>query len=168
MHIGTRRLLWLCLAAAPALALVASASARSADTAAPYVPGLGEIMAATQMRHLKLWYAGAAQNWPLADYEVDELAEGFADAARYHPHHKDAPRPLPELIPQFTAAPIAALRTAIAAHNPVDFAAAYDALTAGCNGCHAAAGFAFNVVTRPTANPYSNQQFAPQPPTPGR
>jgi hypothetical protein len=121
MHFGTRRLLWLCLAAAPALALVASASARSADTAAPYVPGLGEIMAATQMRHLKLWYAGAAQNWPLADYEVDELAEGFADAARYHPHHKDAPRPLPELIPQFTAAPIAALRTAIAAHNPVDF-----------------------------------------------
>ena len=168
MHIGTRRLLWLCIAAAPALALVASSSARSADTAAPYVPGLGEIMAATQMRHLKLWYAGAAQNWPLANYEVDELAEGFADAARYHPHHKDAPRPLPELIPQFTAAPIAALRTAIAAHDAPAFAAAYDALTAGCNGCHAAAGFAVNAVIRPTANPYSNQQFAPQLPTAGR
>jgi len=26
------------------------------------VPGLGEIMAATQMRHLKLWYAGQAEN----------------------------------------------------------------------------------------------------------
>jgi hypothetical protein len=168
MPIGTRRFLWLCIAAVPALALVASASAKSPDPAVSYVPGLGEIMAATQMRHLKLWYAGEAQNWPLASYEIDELAEGFADAARYHPHHKDAPRPLPELIPEFTAGPIAALPTAIAAHSPAAFAAAYDALTAGCNGCHAAAGFAFNVVTRPTANPYSNQQFAPQPPAAGR
>ena len=52
----------------------------SAGAAEPYVPGLGEIMSATQMRHLKLWYAGQAGNWPLAAYEVDELEEGFAAA----------------------------------------------------------------------------------------
>jgi len=124
-----------------------------------YVPGLGEIMAATQMRHLKLWWAGQAANWPLAGYEVDELEEGFADAVRFHPEHKQSPRPLTELVPTFTAGPIAALRTAIAAQDSTRFAAAYDALTAGCNDCHVAAEFSFNVVQRPTANPYSNQDF---------
>jgi len=127
-----------------------------------FVPGLGEIMSATQMRHLKLWYAGRAGNWPLASYEIDELEEGFADAVRFHPTHKDSPRPLTELVPQFTAGPIRALRSAVDHRSQTEFAAAHDALTQGCNGCHAAAGFSFNVVKRPTANPYSNQEFAPR------
>jgi len=133
----------------------------SAGAGSPYAPGLGEIMSATQMRHLKLWYAGQAGNWPLAAYEVDELEEGFADSVRLHPLHKDAPRPLTELIPEFTAGPIAALRKAIAGRSQPDFVAAYDALTQGCNACHVAAQFSFNVVARPTANPYSNQRFEP-------
>lgn len=141
------------------VAVVAAGPAAARDPA--YVPGLGEIMAATQMRHLKLWFAGEAGNWPLAAYEVDELEEGFADAMRYHPRHKDAPRPLTEVIPEFTTAPIAALRAAIAARDRARFVAAYDALTDGCNGCHVASRFGFNVVVRPRANPYANQRFAP-------
>ena len=116
-------------------------------------------MSATQMRHVKLWYAGQAQNWPLASYEVDELEEGFADAVRFHPEHKQSPRPLTELLPEFTAGPVAALRAAIAEKNPENFVAAFDALTQGCNGCHVATQLSFNVVTRPAANPYSNQRF---------
>ncbi len=156
---GSRVRFVVCVAAAA----VALASARAEEAAAgePYVPGLGEIMAATQMRHLKLWFAGEAGNWPLAAYEVDELEEGFADAASFHPHHKDSPRPLTELIPEFTAGPVAALRKAIAARSGPDFVKGYDALTEGCNGCHAAAKFSFNVVVRPTSNPYANQAFAP-------
>ena len=116
-------------------------------------------MAATQMRHLKLWYAGEAGNWELAGYEVDELEEGFADAVRFHPQHKDSPRPLTELVPEFTAGPVAALRGAIAEESPAAFATAYDALTEGCNSCHAVARFSFNVVGRPSGNPYTNQRF---------
>ena len=41
------------------------------------------------------------------------------------------------------------------------FVRAYDALTDGCNRCHQATNFGFNVVQRPTSNPYSNQSFAP-------
>lgn len=124
-----------------------------------YFPGLGEIMSANQMRHLKLWYAGQARNWRLAGYEVDELEEGFADAVRFHPEHEPSPRPLTELVPQFTAGPIGALRAAIADEDPESFVAAYDSLTQGCNGCHVATEFSFNVITRPAANPYSNQSF---------
>ena len=32
----------------------------------PYQPSLGDIMARQQMRHMKLWFAGRARNWPLA------------------------------------------------------------------------------------------------------
>ena len=146
------------------LLMLAFACARPASQSAvsepAYTPGLGEIMSATQMRHLKLWYAGQARNWPLASYEVDELEEGFADVVHFHPEHKDSPRPLTELVPEFTAGPIAALRAAIANRSRDEFAAAHDALTEGCNGCHVAAKFSFNVVVRPTSNPYSNQDFA--------
>jgi hypothetical protein len=143
------------------LAVACAGSAHRPVASEPaYAPGLGEIMSATQMRHLKLWYAGKNANWPLASYEVDELEEGFADVVRFHPEHKDAPRPLTELVPEFTAGPIAALRAAIAKQSRRDFAAAHDALTQGCNGCHDAANFSFNVVVRPTSNPYSNQNFA--------
>ncbi|MFI5217589.1 MAG: hypothetical protein ACHQ3O_13700, partial [Candidatus Limnocylindria bacterium] len=126
-----------------------------------YAPGIGEIMSDTQMRLLKLWLAGEAQNWDLAAYEVDEIEEGFADAAHFHPEHKSAPRPLTKMIPDFAAGPLHALRGAIDAKSPRAFETAYDSLTQGCNGCHVEAGFGFNVVVRPSGNPYTNQRFDP-------
>ena len=52
------------------------------ETNAPMVPGLGEIMTLQQLRHIKLWFAGRAGNWPLADYEIGELNEGFEDVTQ--------------------------------------------------------------------------------------
>lgn len=130
---------------------------------AAYSPGLGEIMSLLQMRHIKLWFAGEAENWPLADYELDELEEGFADAARLHPTLEGAPRPLTDLVPEFTASPLQGLRAAVADRDASSFVAAYDSLTSSCNGCHRTVGFSFNVVSRPTMNPYSNQRFRPAP-----
>ncbi len=134
-----------------------------APASEPYVIGFGEIMGLTQMRHAKLWFAGQAQNWPLAAYEIDELNEGFADAMKFHPQHKSVPMPLAQMFPQFIDAPIAALNAAVAAQDAGKFVAAFDQLTSGCNSCHRAANFGFNVVTRPTAPPYSNQDFAVAP-----
>ena len=34
-----------------------------------YVPPLNLMMVATQLSHFKLWYAGAVENWPLANYD---------------------------------------------------------------------------------------------------
>src|SRR6202795_1715537 len=74
------------VAAAMFITLAASAQEKPAPQAPavaprdePYQPGLGEIMALQQMRHIKLWFAGRAGNWPLADYEMGELNEGFED-----------------------------------------------------------------------------------------
>jgi len=127
----------------------------------PYTPGLGEIMTFQQMRHVKLWLAGQAGNWPLASYELDELNEGFDDVATYHPTHKDAELPIPQLIDKMIKAPLGQLDEAIKAKDQDRFAKAFDQLTEGCNGCHQATKFGFNVVTRPTGNPYTNQVFEP-------
>jgi hypothetical protein len=47
-----------------------------------YVPRLADVMAALQVRHLKLYFAGRAHNWELADFELRQLRAGLAEAAR--------------------------------------------------------------------------------------
>jgi hypothetical protein len=127
----------------------------------PYIPGLGEIMTMNQMRHIKLWFAGKAANWPLASYELDELEEGFGDVATFHPTHKDAELPIPTLLDKIMKEPILQVRSAIDAKDQGQFSQAFDNLTLGCNSCHQATKFGFNVVARPSTNPYSNQVFEP-------
>ena len=124
-----------------------------------YVPGLGEIMTLQQMRHAKLWLAGAAGNWELADYELGELKEGFEDAARLHPTHEGVP--VGEMMAKLTPEPLAAIGHAIHAKNTADFRKSFDALSATCNTCHQAAHHGFIRIGRPTAAPYGNQIFAP-------
>jgi hypothetical protein len=127
----------------------------------PFTPGLGEIMTLTQMRHVKLWFAGQNANWPLASYELDELNEGLDDVAKFHPTHKDAELPIPQLIDKIMKMPIEQLEEAVKAQDQNQFTKAFDGLTEGCNSCHQATKFGFNVVTRPSANPYTNQLFQP-------
>lgn len=151
----------------PAAVKPAGEAAKRTAPAAPanppkeaWKPGLGELMSLQQMRHVKLWFAGEAGNWKLADYELDELKEGFADVVKLHPTHKDSPLPVSELVPKIIDAPLSDVRRAIEAKDRPRFRKAYDALTAGCNSCHQATNFGFNVVQRPAMNPYPNQAFA--------
>lgn len=145
-----------------AIALALGAACRWSREAAPepYVPGLGEMMSLQQMRHVKLWLAGEAANWELADYEVDELGEGFDDIVKYHPTHKDSPVAPKDAIPRMVTQPLADVRKAIGQKDSTAFVQAYDAFTAGCNNCHQATNFGFNRVQRPQSNPYPNQVFA--------
>lgn len=149
--------------AAIALLVLGLGCSRPAPRAPAYIPGLGEIMTLNQMRHSKLWFAAQAGNWSLASYELDELQESLDDAARYHPLHKGSPLPIPALIQKIMALPMSDLRGAIRSRDLAAFTARFDALTAGCNSCHQAANFGFNVVKRPSANPFTNQSFAPGP-----
>lgn len=154
-----------------ALALLPSACARRAagpaptaaasPAAAPFAPGLGEIMAANQARHVKLWLAGDAGNWPLAAYEVSELREGFDDAVRFHPTQEGSPLPISGLVPRIMTEPLNGVGAAVAAKDHAAFVKAYDALTAACNSCHQASNHGFNVVQRPATNPFPDQVFAP-------
>jgi hypothetical protein len=139
---------------------IASGCARPPEVES-YTPGLGEIMTLNQMRHAKLWFAGQAGNWELAEYELEELNEGFEDVARFHPTHKDVELPIPKLISTIMTPPLNEVEEVAKAKDQERFVKAFDELTDACNRCHQATKFGFNVVIRPTANPYPNQEFQP-------
>ena len=142
-------------------AIVVAALAAAACAGRAPGPGLGEIMTLSQMRHAKLWWAGEAQNWELAAYELDELQEGLDDVVRFHPTHKNAPLPLSDLVPKIMGEPVRQARRAVESKDREAFVVAYDGLTRACNGCHQATSFGFNVVRRPTdPSWFGNQDFA--------
>jgi hypothetical protein len=135
------------------------AAAPTPPAQAESVSGLGEIMSLQQMRHLKLWFAGSGSSWELAAYELDELKEGFDDMLKRFPI-KDGVALAP-MIKMIGAQDIPELEKAITTRDGAKFASAFDALTAGCNGCHQAAKHAYIVIQRPASQPYSNQSFSP-------
>jgi hypothetical protein len=142
-------------AAVIAVLIFGSPTARAQDAskpaATPDFPGLGEIMSLQQMRHIKLWFAGHAGNWPLADYEIGELKEGFDDVQKLLGG---------DVVEQHVGAPLAALEKAIDAKDRAAFDAGFDKLSAGCNACHHTLDHAFIVIQRPTLLPYSDQSFS--------
>ena len=147
-------------AAAMLAALAANAQQKSvpqqppaASADEPYQPSLGEFMALQQMRHIKLWFAGHAGNWPLADYEIGELQGGFDEVSQLLGG---------DIVEQHVGAPLAALQKAVDGKDSAAFAGAFDSLSAGCNACHQTLDHGFIVIQRPVSLPYSDQVFAPQ------
>jgi hypothetical protein len=62
------------------------AEENSEQRAASYVPRLSDLMVVIQIRHAKLFYAVKARNWPLADFELEQLVGTFKEAGRYYPN----------------------------------------------------------------------------------
>ena len=119
----------------------------------PYEPSLGDFMVSQQMRHIKLWFAGHARNWPLADYEVDRLKGGFDEVSRLLGG---------DTVEKAVGGAIAALEKAVEAKDRSAFTRAFDELTAGCNGCHQTLDHAYIRIRRPSRFPYSDQAVAPE------
>ena len=153
------KLIAAALIAAVALAAPAASAQQGTKAVDPSVEEAPEflrlsgIMAQQQMRHIKLWFAGTAGNWPLADYEIDGLKEGFDDVAKLLGD---------DVAQQHVGDAMAELEKSVEAKNRDNFVVAFDKLSAGCNACHATLDHAFIVVQRPALLPYSNQNFSPQ------
>jgi hypothetical protein len=117
------------------------------------LPHLSEIMVQQQMRHIKLWFAGDAGNWSLADYEIDHLKDGFDDVAKLLGG---------DIAQQHVGGAISRLEKAIESKDHEAFVSAFDGLSAGCNACHHTLDHAFIVIQRPVLLPYSDQNFSSQ------
>lgn len=116
-----------------------------------YHPELGEQMLGIQIRHARLWFAGEAQNWNLAAFEIQELKEAFDAVVEQNPEHAIfQPDKLSDILPAMTNAPIKALRDAVDHSSKPEFEKAFDNLSAACTGCHHVAGNDFLVIQRPT------------------
>jgi hypothetical protein len=146
--------------AAPSLRAQQAAEPAGSGGAKPaYAPGLGDFMLTAQARHAKLWLSGNAQNWELAEYELEELKEGFEDTAKLVPTYKEVP--VAQMIETMILPPIGEVESAVKSRDRTKFVSAFDKLTESCNGCHQAANRPFLVIQRPTTSPFPNQNFTP-------
>jgi hypothetical protein len=168
------------------LVIGATATARAAETAPPaspaadraeiaalkkeiaelkksaYHPELGEQMLGIQIRHARLWFAGQAQNWLLAAFELQEIKEAFDAVVEQNPDHAIfQPQRLADILPAMTKAPVTAVRDAIDHGSKAEFDKAYDGLSAACTGCHRVAGNDFLMIQRPKAPILDNLRTAP-------
>jgi hypothetical protein len=127
-----------------------------------YRPELGEQMLGIQIRHARLWFAGEAQNWLLAAFELQEIKEAFDAVVEQNPDHAIfQPQRLADILPAMTKAPLVAVRDAIDHGSKAEFEKAYDGLSAACSGCHQIAGNDFLVIQRPKSALLDNLRTAP-------
>ena len=127
-----------------------------------YRPELGEQMLILQISHARLWFAGEAENWNLATYEVQELQEAFEAVAKYNADDANLqPLRLADVLPAMTRGPIADLRKAVDGKNKAAFEKAFDRLSAACTGCHHVAGNDMLVIQRPKTPLLDNLHLHP-------
>lgn len=118
-----------------------------------YKPGFGEFMSNIQLHHAKLWFAGKAENWELASFEMDEMQESFEGIKTFNSDRSDT-----EAIGMIHPS-LDSVKNAIQIKSTASFERNYKLLTNTCNSCHQATGHAYNVITIPTTPPFSNQSF---------
>jgi hypothetical protein len=137
------------------VAPLAIAQSKSPDVSVErYVPQLADIMASLQMRHLKLYFAGRAQNWELADFELRQITAELTEAAMLYSG-------IPVTNVTTLAAPVQSLSDAVRAKDEHKFLDAMGQLTNGCNACHQSMDRKFITIGLPTGQPFTNQIFAP-------
>jgi hypothetical protein len=112
-------------------------------------------MVVIQIRHAKLFYAVRRGNWPLADYELEQLISTLREVERYYP----------KTTPSNNAYKIGdALGEAIKGKDEAKFDQAFDQMTVGCNRCHEAADRSFILIRRPSyPSAFSNQLYGFRP-----
>jgi len=153
----------MALTAAFTLMATFAASGDDVPFAAPPLPrpgepdisnlaSLGDIMGETQLRHIKLWYAGRSGDWDLVHYEVDRITESLRRAATLYAN-------IPIEYIKSAADPLAKMRDAVAAKNTQQFVQGYSDLTAACNACHLAGHVGFIQIQTPTWSPFIDEVF---------
>ena len=151
---------------------VAQNTAPAAENAAPparaggglvildFKPAMDDLMTMlVQPRHIKLYYAGQSKNWTLATFELNELRGALARIGRTIPNYRG--QNVDGAVASIFADQIKSVDAAIKAADPTKFTQAYEGMTNGCNGCHAAMEHHFLVIKVPEANNYPDQEFKP-------
>ena len=142
------------------LLVVLGCGVENADPPGPPVAAsleLSDVMLKLQIHQNKLWFAGAAGNWDLARFYLDEIEEDIQPmvGANLMEGETNVSEIMETTIPPL----LDALRTAAADRDAAAFSSRYLDLVQGCNACHRSSGLGFVVIQRPTAPFMDNQEF---------
>jgi hypothetical protein len=122
-----------------------------------YLPGLEQFMNIILIEHNKLWFAGKARNWRLAEYQLGEIKEIMGDVQDIVPTFKNLH--LADMLDAVLTKEIVALEKSIEAKDQKAFVVSYDKLTQACNACHQGTDNNFIVIKRPTQPAVTNQDY---------
>lgn len=117
-------------------------------------PGLGDLMLAIQVHHNKLWFAGKGENWPLAQFEHDEIMEILTQAEKIEKERIEVKLFRVMIFPQLDS-----IQLCIRQKDETHFVSSFNSLTNACNNCHTDTKYNFNKIIIPDHPPYSNQEF---------
>jgi hypothetical protein len=125
-------------------------------------PGMGTVTSGVQLHFAKLYFAGKAQNWELAKFELHEVEENLDRAVALRPEEHGTN--LIGLNDGFKQTQLAALKGAAQRKDWNTFQTAYTEAIGVCNGCHEETARPFIIITVPAAPPVPNQQWEPPAP----
>ncbi len=122
-------------------------------------PGLGTIMIEYSQRMAKLYFAGQAEAWDEAVYQLDEMKEIQEVGEITRPKRADA-------LKTFENKYLNPLENTIKAKNKGDFTVAYTKTVEGCNTCHTTTksdafpnGYGWVKIVVPKASPVDYQDL---------
>lgn len=137
---------------------------KAATPAAATVPELGQQMLELQIRHARLWQAGAARNWMLTQFQLAELRESLDAVSELNGDHAALqPNRLADVLPETMGPALKQMQGAIDAMDGPGFDAAYDAVSEACTACHTGSDHGFLVIQRPQTPMLDNLRAAPAP-----
>ena len=105
------------------------------------LPGQAHAMIDVAYHFTNLWFAGQRGNWPLAQFNFNEVRSHLRWAVRIIPVRKDSAGreiQLADILQAVENTPLKQLETSIQAKDHTKFVSAYEATLQGCYACHKA------------------------------
>jgi hypothetical protein len=114
-------------------------------------------MNSLQRHSNKLWFAGSAGNWELAQFYAHELEESMEKIE--HANVYEDGIAISPLIRNFGLKSVEQIEAAIEKKDVTAFETSYDLLVANCNNCHYTVKHDFIKIQRPKIPALDNQIF---------
>jgi hypothetical protein len=129
------------------------------------VPDQAHAMADVGQHFTNLWFAGQAENWPLAQFFSDETRSHLRWAVRIIPKRKDAEGreiDLAGILAGLETSTFKDLDASVKEKDKAKFSAAYKAQLEGCMSCHKASNKPFLRLRLPERADSGILEFRPE------
>jgi len=130
------------------------------------IPGQSHAMVDVAYQFTNLWFAGQAENWPLAQFYFNETRSRIKWTIRLSPTRKTKAGgeiKLQEIFDPVDASLFSEIQKQITAQDRKQFGAAYQAALVGCNGCHIASEKPYLNIVVPIQPENRIVEFKPRP-----
>jgi hypothetical protein len=128
------------------------------------VPSQSHTMTDVGYQFANLWFAGKRQNWPLAEFFLNESRQHIVWTIRIRPVRKDPagnPVDIKAIFDTISNGPLKDLAQSIQNKNEAQFSNSYKQMLTACYSCHLASGKPFLRPVVPQSPPQTIISFGP-------